>query len=85
MRRKKPLRYHLEIQEYKGNYAGLIRTSFRDQGKLKHTSHGRLTGMTLDELKVVQAALRGDVVITSSSDAVKTRESKEFGASYALL
>jgi hypothetical protein len=42
MKRKKPLRYHLEIQEYKGNYAGLIRTSFRDQGKLKHTSHGRL-------------------------------------------
>jgi transposase len=85
MRREKPLKYHLEIQRYKGNYAGLIRTSFREEGKLKHTSHGRLTGMTLEELKVVQAALRGDVVIKSSSDAVTTKESKEFGASQALL
>ena len=83
MRKEKPLKYHLEIQQYKGNYAGLIRTSFREEGKLKHTSHGRLTGMTLEELKVVQAALRGDVAIKSSSEAVTTRASKEFGASQA--
>ncbi len=85
MRREKPLKYHLDIQEYGGKYSGLIRTSFREDGKVKHTGHGRLTGMTLEALKIVQAALRGDAVMKTSSDAVATTESKEFGASYALL
>lgn len=85
MIREKPLKYHLEIQEYKGKYSGLIRTSFRVDGKVKHTTHGRLTGMSLDELKMMQAALRGDVTLKSSDDAIRTGESKEYGASYALL
>ena len=85
MRGKKPLKYHLEIQEYGGKYSGLIRTSFRIKGKVKHTTHGRLTGMTLEELRMVQAALRGDVVLKSSPDATKVGESKEYGASCAIL
>lgn len=85
MRGKKPLKYHLEIQEYGGKYSGLIRTSFRIKGKVKHTAHGRLTGMTLGELRMVQAALRGDVVLKSSPDAIKVGESKEYGASRAIL
>jgi transposase len=85
MRRKKPLKYHLEIRQQGGTYSGLIRTSFRVNGKVTHTNHGMLTRMTLQDLKVVQAALRGDAVIKTSADAVTTTASKEFGASFALL
>ena len=85
MRREKPLKYHLEIRQQGGTYSGLIRTSFRVNGKVTHTNHGMLTRMTLEDLKVVQAALRGDAVIKSSADAVNHKASKEFGASYALL
>lgn len=76
---------HLEIQGHRANYYGLIRSSFRQEGKVKHTDHGRLTGMSLQQLKLVQAALRGDVVMRDSSGAYKVTQSKEYGACYAVL
>ena len=85
MQSEKPRRYYLEIRKQGGTYSGLIRTSFRVNGKVTHTNHGMLTRMTLEDLKVIQAALRGDAVIKASSEAVTTTQSKEFGASYALL
>jgi hypothetical protein len=85
MRVKKPLPLHLEIQRHRSNYYGLIRSSFREKGKVKHSTHGRLTGMSLSQLKLVQAAMRGDVVPKDSSEAHRITESKEYGASYAVL
>ena len=41
--------------------------------------------MTLDELKLLQAAFRGDVVPKGSAEDFEIRASKEYGASYALL
>lgn len=52
---------------------------------MKHTTHGRITGMSLPQLKLVQAAFRGDVIPKNSPDAFRTRDSKEYGASAATL
>lgn len=85
MTAKKTPKLHLEIQKYKGNYYGIIRSSYREGGKVKHTTHGRITGMGLDGLKLVQAALRGDVVLKGSGQEHQVIESKEYGASYVLM
>ena len=50
-----------------------------------HTNHGRLTGLALDQLKLIQAAFRGEVVPKHSRQAFQTLNSREYGASYALL
>ena len=52
----KPLPLHLEIQRHRGNPVGLIRSSFREHGKVKHSTHGRITGLALEQLKLLQAA-----------------------------
>ena len=85
MRAKKTPRMHLEIQKYGQTYSGLIRTTFREGGKIKHTTHGRIKDKSYEELKLLQAAFRGDAIIKSSPGAYKITESKEYGASYAAL
>lgn len=62
-----------------------MRSSFRQGHKIKHTNHGRLTGLALDQLKLIQAAFRGEVVPKDSAQAFHTLNSREYGASYALL
>jgi transposase len=82
----KPIRpIHLEIQTHRANPVGLLRSSFREGDKIKHTNHGRITGLPLDQLKLIQAAFRGDVVPKGSPQAFQTLDSREYGASYALL
>ena len=51
---------HLEIQTSRKSPAGLLRTSFRDPatGKIRHSQHGRITGCTLDQLRLLQRAFR---------------------------
>lgn len=85
MRAKKTPRMHLEIQKYGQTYSGLIRTTFREGDKIKHTTHGRIKDKSYEELKLLQAAFRGDAIIKSSQGAHKITESKEYGASYAAL
>ena len=82
---RKPLPLHLEIQRHRGNPVGLIRSSYRENGKVKHSTHGRITGLTLEQLKLLQAAFRGDVVPKGSAEDFQILASKEYGASYALL
>lgn len=79
---KKHRPYHLEIQKHRKNCYGIIRTSYREDGRVKHTHHGRLTGLSYEHLKVIQAAFRGDVVLKSE---IKCKQSKEYGASRTLL
>jgi transposase len=64
---------------------GLLRSSYRQGDKIKHTNHGRITGLALDQLKLIQAAFRGEVVPKGSPQAFQTLNSREYGASYALL
>lgn len=83
MKTQRPL--HLEIQRHRQHCYGLIRSSYREKGRVKHTSHGRLTGMDLSELKLIQAAFRGEVMPKGSPEGFRTTESKEYGASRAVL
>jgi transposase len=82
----KPIRpVHVEIQTHRANPVGVLRSSFREGDQIKHTNHGRITGLPLDQLKLIQAAFRGDVVPKGSPQAFQTLDSREYGASYALL
>jgi transposase len=82
----KPVRpVHLEIQTHRANPVGVLRSSFREVDKIKHTNHGRITGLALDQLKLIQAAFRGDVIPKDSPQAFQTINSREYGASCALL
>jgi len=78
---------HLEIQTSRKNPVGILRSSFRDRAskKISHTQHGRITGCSLDQLKMLQAAFREQVVPSNSSQALRILGSKEYGASRALL
>jgi len=82
--KKKP-RPHLEIQTSGNKHYGVIRTTFREKGEIRHTTHGTIKDMSLEQLKLIQAAFRGDVLVKGSADAHKVTESKEYGASYAAL
>jgi transposase len=85
MKTARPL--HLEIQTHRSNPVGLIRSSYRDPDTqaVKHTQHGRITGVSLDQLKLIQAAFQGEVVPKDDPGAFKCTNSKEYGASYAVL
>lgn len=76
---------HLEIQTSSKNPVGLLRTSFHKDGKTKHTQHGRITGCTLAQLKLLQHAFRENVIPADSPEAFQILQSKEYGASFALL
>src|ERR1700732_2654324 len=73
------------MQRHRGNPIGLIRSSYRENGKVKHSTHGRITGLTLEQLKLLQAACRCDGVPQGSAEDSQILASKEYGASYALL
>lgn len=75
---------HLEIQTSRKSPVGLLRTSFYDKGKIKHTQHGRITGCTLNQLKILQHAFREQVIPSDAPESFKIIQSKEYGASYSL-
>ena len=85
MKTQTPYSYRLEIQKNRKSYSGVIRSSYREEGKIKHRNHGRISGLPLEELKLLQAAFRGEVVLKGSPEALRLEDSKEYGASYALL
>jgi hypothetical protein len=49
---------HLEIQTSRKSPVGILRTSFCENGKMKHNHHERITGCSLQQLKILQLALR---------------------------
>jgi transposase len=80
-----PANLHLEIQSHRKNHYGLIRSSFRLNGQVQHTNHGRISGVPLEKLKLLQAAFRGEVLPMDSPQAFQILSSREYGASHALL
>ena len=62
---------HLEIQTSRKSPVGILRTTFREKGKMKHTQHGRITGCTLAQLKTLQLAFREQVVPVDAPEAFK--------------
>jgi hypothetical protein len=80
-------RLHLEIQTHRTHPVGILRSSYRDPQTqaVKHTQHGRITGLTLAQLKLIQAAFQGEVIPKGDPGAFQCTNSKEYGASYAVL
>jgi len=78
-------RLHLEIQRHRSQPVGLIRSSFRQDGKVKHSNHGRITGLPLAQLRLIQAAFQDEVLPKDDPRSLQLLGSKEYGASYALL
>ena len=76
---------HLEIQTSRKNPVGILRTSYRENGKMMHTQHGRITGCSLQQLKLLQLAFRERFVPVNDPQAFKIHDSREYGASYTIL
>jgi hypothetical protein len=76
---------HLEIQTSRKSPVGIVRTTFRENGKMRHTQHGRITGCSLAQLKLLQLAFRERVVPVDDPQAFRILDSREYGASYAVL
>jgi hypothetical protein len=71
--------YHLEIQTHGKNPYGVLRTSYREDGKVKHKNICRFSGLSLAQLRNMQGALQNKVVM---KDEFKVLSSREYGASY---
>ena len=78
---------HLEIQRHRQNLYGLLRTTYWDkkEKKVKHKSYGRLSGLSLEKLKLIQATLKGEVRLLTSDDIPQANNTKEYGASFSNL
>jgi hypothetical protein len=76
---------HLEIQTSRKSPVGILRTSFRENGKMKHAQHGRITGCSLEQLKLLQLAFRERVVPRGDPQAFKILNSREYGATSTIL
>jgi transposase len=77
---KKPKKYHLEIQTHRKSPYGLLRSSYREDGKTLHETLCRITGFSLEQLRAIQAAIQGKTVM--KEDFIIT-DSREYGASFA--
>ncbi|MEE9395527.1 MAG: hypothetical protein V3V31_00800 [Methylococcales bacterium] len=76
---------HLEIQTSRKSPVGLLRTTFREKGQMKHTQHSRVTGCTLDQFQTFQLAFREQVIPVGAPEAFQILQSREYGASYAIF
>jgi transposase len=78
----KPKKYHLEIQTHRKNPYGLLRSSYRVDGKTRHDTLCRITGLSLEQLRAMQAAIQGKLV---SKEDFKITQSREYGACFAAV
>lgn len=78
---------HLEIQTSRKSPVGILRNTFWDKEKKgpRHTQLGRITGCTVNQLKMLQLAFREQVVAVGSPDATQVLSSRELGASRAVI
>ena len=74
--------YHLEIQTHRKNPYGVLRTSYRENGKVKHKTIASLPGLSLEQLRTMQAALQNKAV---PKEDFKILSSREYGASFACF
>ena len=79
---RKPNSYHLDIQIHRKNPYGLLRYSYREDGKVKKGTICRFSGLSLEQLRAMQAAIQGKTVM---KEDFKVTSSREFGASFACI
>jgi transposase len=73
--------YHLEIQTHRKKPYGLLRNSYRIDGKVRHETLCRFNGLSMEQLRGMQAALQGKSL--SLAD-LRVTDSCEYGASWTL-
>ena len=78
----KPAKYHLEIQTHRKNPYGLLRNSYRVEGKTRHDTICRINGLTLEQLRAMQSAIQGKTI---AKEDFKITDSREYGASFAAV
>ena len=70
----KPAKYHLEIQTHRKNPYGLLRSSYRVEGKTRHDTLCRITGLSLEQLQAMRAAIQGKVIAKEDFKIIRSRE-----------
>jgi transposase len=80
--KRKSNSFHLDIQMHRKNPYGLLRNSYREDGKVKKETICRFTGLSLEQLRMMQAAIRGKTVMREDFSIIQSRE---YGASFACL
>jgi transposase len=78
----KSYKYHLEIQTHRKNPYGLLRSSYREGKQTLHENICRITGLSLEQLRAMQAAIQGKTIM--KEDFIIT-DSREYGASFVGL
>jgi transposase len=74
--------YHLEIRTIRKKPLGLLRNSYREDGKVKKETLCQITGLSLGQLQLMKASIQGKTIM---KDDFKIIASREFGASHAAL
>ena len=74
--------YHLEIRTGRKKPYGLLRRSYRENGKVKKETLCQFAGLSLAQLQMIRASLQGKAVM---KDEFKILSSREYGASFAGL
>jgi transposase len=74
--------FHIEIQTHRKKPYGLLRNSYRIDGKVRHETICRFSGLTFEQLKAMQAALQNKTIM---KDDLKLTQTREYGASFACV
>jgi len=80
--KRKSNSYHLEIRTNRKKPYGLLRNSYREDGKVKKETICHFSGLTLEQLQLIKSSLQGKAIM---KDDFKILSSHEYGASYAGL
>ena len=80
--KRKANSFHLDIQTHRKNPYGLLRRSYREDGKVKKETISRFSGLSLVQLRMMQAAIQGKTIM---QEDFKVIQSREYGASFACL
>ena len=78
----KGTKYHLEIQTHRKKPYGLLRTSYREDGKTRHQTLCRISDFSMEQLRAMQAAIQGKTIARSD---FKITRSREYGACFSVV
>ena len=74
--------YHLEIRTNRNKPVGLLRNSYREDGKVKKETICQFTGLSLEQLQLIKASIQEKTVM---KEEFKIISSREYGASFTCL
>jgi len=78
------LEIHIDKRRKNPYVYGLFRETFRDNGKVRHRTRGRVTGLSLNQLEAMRDFIQQGCPNTSADHWV-IKNSREFGAVFAVL